>query len=102
MPIYRYRAIGNSCDYCREGFEIRQSINAEPLTKCPKCYVPIKKLVSRFHACVIETPEEAISVERKICEYEKKGRWSHAAELADKAGLEGRAKDDYKKAGHGI
>ena len=102
MPIYEYKATEKSCDYCRDGFEIRQSINAKPLSKCPKCQASIKKLVSRFRACVVKTSDEAISIETKIREYEKEWRWSHAAELADKAGLEGRAKEDYKKAGYDI
>jgi len=102
MPIYEYKAIGKSCDYCRDGFEVRQRINAKPLRKCPKCQAPIKKLVSRFRACVVETSEEAISTEMQIRQYEKDGRWSHAAELADKAGLENRAKEDYKKAGYNM
>jgi putative FmdB family regulatory protein len=100
MPIYVYKAIESSCDYCRDGFEIRQGINTEPLGKCPECQAPIKKQVSRFHACVVETSEEAVSTEKKVREYEKEGRWSHAGGLADKAGLEDRAKDDYKKAGY--
>jgi len=51
---------------------------------------------------VIETADEAIATEKKIREYEKEGRWSHAAELADKAGLEDRAKENYKKAGYNM
>jgi len=100
MPIYEYKATEKSCDYCRDGFEIRQSINAKPLSKCPKCQAPIKKLVSRFRACVVETSDEAISTEMQIRKHEKEGRWSHAAELADKSGLEDRAKENYKKAGY--
>lgn len=77
-------------------------MSAEPISKCPKCQAPVKRLVSRFRACVVETPEEAIATEKKIREYEKEGRWSHAAELADKAGLEDRARENYKKAGYNM
>ena len=38
----------------------------------------------------------------KISEYEKDGRWGHAAELADKTGLEDRAREDYRKAGYNM
>jgi hypothetical protein len=55
----------------------------------------------------METPEENVRVEKKIKEYEHSGRWSHAAELADKhsektknKGLKMRALDNYKKAGY--
>jgi len=97
MPIYEYKATEKCCDYCRDSFEIRQSIDAKPLRKCPRCHASIKKLVSRFRACVVETSDEATLVEAKIREYENEGKWSHAAELADKAGLEDRAKENYRK-----
>jgi hypothetical protein len=45
--------------------------------------------------------------DRKIRDYEKEGKWSHAAELADKQAdktkredLKTRALEDYKKAGY--
>jgi hypothetical protein len=45
--------------------------------------------------------------DRKIKAYEKEGKWSHAAELADKEAektkredLKTRALDNYKKAGY--
>jgi len=100
MPIYEYRATGKGCIYCRDVFEIKQRIDAQPLKRCPKCRAPIRRLVSRFRAFVAETDEGVSATEKKIREFEKEGRWSHAAELADKSGLEGRAKEDYKKAGH--
>ncbi|MBM3120044.1 MAG: zinc ribbon domain-containing protein, partial [Chloroflexi bacterium] len=37
MPIYEYKADGEGCEHCRDGFEVRQSISAKPLSKCPKC-----------------------------------------------------------------
>ncbi|MCJ7639285.1 MAG: zinc ribbon domain-containing protein [Euryarchaeota archaeon] len=100
MPIYEYRATGKGCRYCRDGFEIKQRIDAKPLSKCPKCQAPIRKLVSRFRTFVAGTPDEASATEKKIREFEKGGRWSHAAELADKSGLEDRARENYKKAGY--
>jgi len=58
--------------------------------------------LSQFHACVVETSDEVAETERKLRDYEKEGMWSYAAELADKTGLEDRAKEDYKRAGHEI
>ena len=48
MPIYEYVVIEkeNGCVYCREKFEIKQSINEESLTKCPKCNSRIRKVFS--------------------------------------------------------
>ena len=102
MPIYEYKSISKGCSYCLKRFEVIQNFHDAPLTKCPKCQTPITKLVSLFHACVMETPAEIIRTEKVIREYEKEGRWSHAAELADKAGLEEHAREDYKKAGYDI
>ena len=100
MPIYEYKAVAKGCKYCRNGFEVMQSVRDEPLRECPRCRTPIEKLISQFHACVIETSDEVIETERRVSDYEKDGRWSHAAELADKEGLEDRAREDYKKAGY--
>jgi len=100
MPIYEYKATGKGCRYCRDGFEIKQRIDAKPLGKCPKCQAPIIRLMSRFRTFVAGTPDEASATEKKIREFEKEERWSHAAELADKSGLEGRARENYKKAGY--
>jgi hypothetical protein len=70
--------------------------------KCPQCQAPVIRLPSRFAACILETREEAIQTESKIKDYEREGMWSHAAELADKVGLDERAREDYKKAGYNM
>ena len=100
MPIYEYRAVGESCEYCRNGFEIMQRMDDKHLSQCPKCRRVIGRIPSRFRACVIETADEVAETEGRLHDFEKEGMWSHAAELADKAGLEDRAREDYKKAGY--
>ena len=47
MPIYVYEADDAvvSCEECREGFEIRQSLSEEKLVKCPKCGAPIIRVI---------------------------------------------------------
>lgn len=99
MPIYEYKATEGGCGFCRSGFEIIQRMHDEPLNRCPRCRAAVRKLPSRFRACVSETPDGMGQSERRVRDFEKEGMWSHAAELADKAGLEDRAKEDYKKAG---
>ncbi len=42
MPIYEYE-----CEKCQEAFEISQKISEPPLTECPTCGSPVRKLVSR-------------------------------------------------------
>jgi putative FmdB family regulatory protein len=40
MPTYEYQ-----CSRCDNRFEEFQSITADPLSKCPKCGGPIKRLI---------------------------------------------------------
>mgnify|MGYP000896406041 CR=1 FL=1 len=41
MPRYDYR-----CEKCGQ-FEVKQSIKADPLSECPTCGSPVKRLISR-------------------------------------------------------
>lgn len=100
MPIYEYRSVEKGCSHCSRGFDVIQNIKDEPLTECPQCGATVRRAVSRFSACVMETSGETASLEEKLSEYESEGKWSHAAELADKSGLNDRAMDNYKKAGY--
>ena len=100
MPIYEYRSIKGGCAYCKNGFDVIQKMSEKPLTACPKCGAGVRKAVSSFRACVVETPDETRSLESQLHNYEAEGQWSHAAELADKKGLNDRAMDNYKKAGY--
>jgi len=77
------------------------------LDLCPECHKPVRKIISRCRAAVIEYSDEHADVEKKISGYEKSGRWSHAAELADTYSsetgdrqLKTRALDNYEKAGY--
>ena len=100
MPIYEYRAVEKGCNYCSRGFDTLQKMADNPLSVCPKCGAAVRRAVTRFAACIIESSEESLALESKLDNYETEGMWSHAAELADKAGLDERARDNYKKAGY--
>lgn len=39
MPTYEYR-----CDSCAKNFDVVQSFHDEPLTACPTCGEPVKKV----------------------------------------------------------
>lgn len=41
MPLYEYR-----CRQCSSVFEFLQKVSDPPLTECPKCGGPLKKLLS--------------------------------------------------------
>lgn len=107
MPTYVYRAIDpeRSCTHCKQGFEIIQRMTDPALDHCPKCNHPISRIL--FAPAVVVKGSPFTETDRKIKEYEKEGKWSHAAELADKEAektkredLRVRALEDYKKAGY--
>lgn len=109
MPIYEYQAEDprTACPYCRRSFEVLQDLRDPPLSTCPECGGRIRKLISWCRAAVMEAPQETARVESHIRNHEKEGRWSHAAELADKhaerthdRALRTRALENYEKAGY--
>ena len=109
MPIYEYEArnADRSCPSCGAGFEVIQSISEMPLSACPDCGGPVRKLMSRCRAAIVEISPVHAGVEKQITEYEKAGMWSHAAELADKhaekvedKATRQRAVENYSKAGY--
>ena len=107
MPTYAYRAVDSekSCNHCKQGFEVIQRMTEPAFTVCPQCQNPISRLL--FAPAVVIKGSPVTEADQKIREYEKEGKWSHAAELADKEAektkredLKTRALEDYKKAGY--
>ncbi len=107
MPTYAYRAVdlNKSCGHCRLGFEIIQKMTEPALASCPRCNNPISRIL--FAPAVVIKGSPMSETDRKIKGYEREGKWSHAAELADKEAektkredLKVRALEDYKKAGY--
>jgi putative FmdB family regulatory protein len=107
MPTYAYEAIHleRSCDHCRSGFEVVQRMTEPPLDFCPQCKNPVHRVL--FAPAVVIKGSPMTETDKKIKEYEKEGKWSHAAELADKeaektkrADLKTRALENYKRAGY--
>ena len=48
MPTYEYEAAdpAHACDTCRSGFELVRTLQAPPVTECPGCHAPVRKLIS--------------------------------------------------------
>lgn len=57
MPIYEYEHLDRHCGW-GSIFEIRQSIEDAPLTLCPNCQAPVRKLISLTHVCTPKTNTE--------------------------------------------
>jgi putative FmdB family regulatory protein len=107
MPTYEYRAMNldRCCDHCRSGFEIVQRMSEPALAHCPHCKGPVCRVI--FPPTLVIKGSPITKTDRKIKEYEKEGKWSHAAELADKEAektkredLKTRALENYRKAGY--
>lgn len=47
MPIYIYQASSdyNSCEHCREQFEVTQSMKDDPLSQCEFCGNEIRRII---------------------------------------------------------
>ena len=107
MPTYAYEAVdpGRSCGHCRSGFEIIQRMTEPVLSQCPRCKNSVRRIL--FAPAFVVKGSPVSETDKKIKEHEKEGRWSHAAELADKEAdktkredLKTRALENYKKAGY--
>ncbi len=59
MPLYEYEARGRGCLVCREGFTLRRPVSAPPLTLCPLCKRPVRKVFSTFNTPVKLKPVSA-------------------------------------------
>jgi putative FmdB family regulatory protein len=57
MPLYEYRHRQGGCA-AGEVFEIRQAVADEPLTRCPYCQAPVKRIISRINFSVPKTNSE--------------------------------------------
>jgi len=111
MPIYEYESLNarTGCETCERRFEVIQEMDEAPLSTCPSCGQPVRKVISWCRAAIMETSDEHVRVNKEVSEYERQGMWSHAAELADthseKSGdtdMKMRALDNYKKAGYDL
>jgi putative FmdB family regulatory protein len=48
MPIYEYELLDGDCVACGGKFSLRRPVDAPPLTQCPACKKPVRKLLSAF------------------------------------------------------
>lgn len=48
MPIYEYEPCDGECTVCGGRFALRRAVSAAPLTQCPTCEKPVRKLISSF------------------------------------------------------
>ncbi|HHY17631.1 MAG TPA: zinc ribbon domain-containing protein [Firmicutes bacterium] len=73
MPIYEYK-----CDKCGK-FEKLQRMSDAPLTTCPQCGGPVKKLISHNVGIIFKGPG-FYCTDNRSAEYKEKSREDKAAD----------------------
>lgn len=56
MPIYEYELTDGTCKACGGRFTLRRPLSAAPLTQCPACKKPVRKIISSFNTPTISKP----------------------------------------------
>jgi len=77
MPIYEYEVCEGGCKVCGGKFTLRRPLSAAPLTKCPACKKPVRKLLSTFNSpkavSISDAKKAGFTVLKKVSkgEYER-------------------------------
>lgn len=50
VPIYEYELTEGGCAVCGGKFTLRRPLSAKPLTNCPACKKPVRKILSTFNS----------------------------------------------------
>lgn len=48
MPLYEYELCDGECKVCGGSFTLLRPLSAKPLTQCPACKKPVRKVISGF------------------------------------------------------
>ena len=48
MPLYEYELCEGNCVVCGGKFTLRRPLSAAPLTQCPACKKPVRRVWSTF------------------------------------------------------
>jgi putative FmdB family regulatory protein len=59
MPLYEYELCEGSCVVCGGRFTLRRPLDAKPLTQCPACKKPVRKVLSTFNTPSLLKPVSA-------------------------------------------
>lgn len=56
MPLYEYELCEGDCVVCGGHFTLRRPLSAAPLTQCPACKKPVRKVLTSFNTPKITKP----------------------------------------------
>ena len=77
MPLYEYELCEGSCAVCGGKFTLRRPLSAAPLTNCPACKKPVRRIWSTFNSpkavSISDAKKAGFSVFKKLSkgEYER-------------------------------
>src|SRR6266699_2547619 len=77
MPLYEYELCEGDCKVCGGKFVLRRSLSAAPLTQCPACKKPVRKVLSSFNSprtlSISDAKKAGFTVLKRVSkgEYEK-------------------------------
>ncbi|HZL44364.1 MAG TPA: zinc ribbon domain-containing protein [Verrucomicrobiae bacterium] len=80
VPIYEYELCKGSCVVCGGRFTLHRPLSAVPLTRCPACKKPVRKVLSSFHSptklkplSVVDAKKAGFSIYKRLGkgEYER-------------------------------
>lgn len=49
MPLYEYELCEGDCKVCGGRFTLMRPLSAKPLTQCPACKKPVRKVITAFN-----------------------------------------------------
>lgn len=56
MPLYEYELCEGDCVVCGGRFTLNRPLTAKPLTQCPACKKPVRRVWSPFNTPTITKP----------------------------------------------
>lgn len=56
MPLYEYELCEGDCVVCGGRFTLRRPISAKPLTHCPACKKPVRRVITSFNTPKLAKP----------------------------------------------
>ena len=56
MPLYEFERCDGTCVICGGRFTLRRPSSAPPLTKCPLCRQPVRRVFSTFNTPTLSKP----------------------------------------------
>jgi putative FmdB family regulatory protein len=77
MPIYEYEVCEGGCAVCGGKFTLVRPLSAAPLTKCPACKKPVRRVWSTFNSpkalSISDAKKAGFTVLKKVSkgEYER-------------------------------